>query len=147
MFSNFTNEEGNLKEAVIISDDDREGILSLYEAAHFRVHGEDVLEKALSFSAAKLRSMANNDPTSFFTAQVNHAMRFPIRKAHPRIDTRFYISTYEQKRSHNSCLLRFSKLDFNMVQKQHQMELNQVSRYIFAASFPPNIKHLSVYRD
>nr|UXF47963.1 terpene synthase 2 [Daphne genkwa] len=129
IFSNFTDEEGNLKEA-LISDDDRGGILSLYEAAHFRVHGEDVLEKALSFSVAKLTSMANNEyPSSFFTAQINHAMRFPIRKAHPRVHTRFYISTYEHKPSHNSWLLRFSKLDFNVVQKQHQMELTQVSRW------------------
>ena len=34
-----------------------EGLLSLYEAAHLRVHGEDILEEALAFTTCHLEHL------------------------------------------------------------------------------------------
>ncbi|KAL4309628.1 hypothetical protein GQ457_01G007770 [Hibiscus cannabinus] len=47
--------DGKFKENVI---DDDKGMLSLYEAAHWRVHGEYILEEALTFTTVNLKSLA-----------------------------------------------------------------------------------------
>ncbi|CAI0440879.1 unnamed protein product [Linum tenue] len=91
---------------------DVRGILSLYEASHLRLHGEPILEEALSFSRQQLKEYsATND------------------KSARRIDSWRYISFYAQEESRDETLLRFAKLDFNFVQLMHQNELAFVSRW------------------
>nr|QWB49541.1 terpene synthase 7 [Aquilaria sinensis] len=125
MFSSFKDDEGKFKESLT---EDGEGLLSLYEATHLRIHGEDILENAFSFSVAQLKSIAMNNASMLLTRQINHALRFPIQRTIPRLVARFYISMYQKKPSHNPPVLKFSKLDFNILQKQYQKELRQISR-------------------
>nr|WBO38691.1 terpene synthase 20 [Aquilaria agallochum] len=127
MFSSFKDDEGKFKESLT---EDGEGLLSLYEATHLRIHGEDILENAFSFSVAQLKSIAMNNASMLLTRQINHALRFPIQRTIPRLVARFYISMYQKKPSHNPSVLKFSKLDFNILQKQYQKELRQISRAI-----------------
>nr|QWB49540.1 terpene synthase 6 [Aquilaria sinensis] len=126
MFRSFKEDEDNFKESL---KEDNEGLLSLYEATHLRVHGEDILEQALTSIITQLKSFAINNSSSPLSAQINHTLKHPIRKNFSRLDTRFYISTYQEKLSHNQMLLKFGKLDFNILQKQHQEELNQITRW------------------
>ncbi|GFZ06548.1 terpenoid cyclases/Protein prenyltransferases superfamily protein [Actinidia rufa] len=62
---------------------------------------------------------------------VVHALNQPIHKGLTRLDARRYISFYEQDDSHNKDLLNFAKLDFNLLQKLHQRELSEITRFGF----------------
>ncbi|XP_062079640.1 (-)-germacrene D synthase-like [Humulus lupulus] len=127
IFQKFTNKEGKFDDTLA---SDVEGILSLYEASHMRVHGEPMHEEAVVFSTTHLEaSTEGSQLSSFLEAQVNHALRQPILKGLPRVENRRFISVYHQDPSHNDILLRFAKLDFNVVQKLHQNELNEISKW------------------
>jgi (-)-germacrene D synthase len=125
-FAKFKDSKGNFKESLI---NDVQGMLSLYEAAHLRVHGEDILDKALVFTATHLKSVASHLSPPLAT-QVSHALKQPIRTRLPRLEATFYFSIYQQDASHNEVLLTFAKLDFNLLQKLHQKELSEISRLI-----------------
>ncbi|KAK9268344.1 hypothetical protein L1049_000093 [Liquidambar formosana] len=107
---------------------DVRGMLSLYEATHLRVHGEDILDQALAFSTTYLQSMANQLSSALAT-QVIHALKQPIHKGIPRLEARQYISIFEQEDFHDDTLLRLAKLDFNLLQKIHQKELSEISKW------------------
>ncbi|KAJ1378004.1 Terpenoid cyclases/protein prenyltransferase alpha-alpha toroid [Sesbania bispinosa] len=105
-----------------------EGMLSLYEASHLMVHGEDILEEALSFTSTHLESIATQlSPTH--AAQVKHCLRQALHKNLPRLEARSYMSIYEQDPSHNEILLTFAKLDFNMLQSLHQKEFGNICKW------------------
>uniref|UniRef100_M1D2F6 5-epiaristolochene synthase n=1 Tax=Solanum tuberosum TaxID=4113 RepID=M1D2F6_SOLTU len=127
-FSKFQDGNGNFKVSRS-SDDDVLGFLSLYEASHVRTHGEDILENALNFSTTHLESAAPhlNSPLK---EQVTHALEQSLHKGIPRVETRFFISSiYEKDELKNDALLRFAKLDFNLLQMLHKQELAEVSRW------------------
>ncbi|KAL4619516.1 hypothetical protein ACB092_06G084700 [Castanea dentata] len=125
IFNKFIDNKGNFKESLI---HDVQGMLHLYEATHMRVHGEDILDEALKFTTTYLKSMVTNlNPT--LATQVNRAIKRPIRKCLQRVEARHYFSTYHENASHNEVLLKFAKLDFNILQKQHQKELSHISRW------------------
>ncbi|KAH1083853.1 hypothetical protein J1N35_023614 [Gossypium stocksii] len=50
-FYKFKDDEGNFDKSLT---SDVKGLLELYEAAHLRVHGEDILEEALGFTTTHL---------------------------------------------------------------------------------------------
>lgn len=101
---------------------------SLYEAAHLKIRGEDILDEALDFTQAYMNSKTTiNQLSSFLHAQVTQCLRKPLHKGVPRLETRCYISSYEQDPSHSKVLLNFAKLDFNMLQKMHQKELASIT--------------------
>ncbi|PRQ33614.1 putative lyase [Rosa chinensis] len=107
--------EGNdekFKESLL---SDVSGLLSLYEATHLRIHGEDILEEALAFTTTHLESMKDNlsPPLS---KQVAHSLNQPLRKGITRVEARYYLSIYHECDSHNETLLTFAKLDFNLLQ-------------------------------
>ncbi|XP_065628263.1 (-)-germacrene D synthase isoform X1 [Quercus suber] len=125
IFNKFKDNMGNFKESLT---NDVKGMLSFYEATHMRVHGEDILDEALKFTTTHLESMTINLSPPLAT-QVSHALNRPIRKCLPRVEARQYFSIYQENASHNEVLLNFAKLDFNMLQKQHQKELSHISRW------------------
>ena len=101
----------------------------MYEAAHFLVHGEPILDEALVFTTAHLKSSAmSGDLSPFLAAQVKHALKQTIRKGLPRVEAKHFISIYHEDPSHSQVLLTFAKLDFNMVQKQHRKEICDATR-------------------
>jgi (-)-germacrene D synthase len=96
-------------------------MLSLYEATHMMVHGENILEEALAFTTTNLEFIANQSSHPH-ALQVKHTLRQSLYKNLPRIEARSYISMYAQDHSHNENLLNLAKLDFNMLQSLHQKE-------------------------
>ncbi|TMW99339.1 hypothetical protein EJD97_002711 [Solanum chilense] len=128
VFKQFMDHNGNFNEILI--NDDVEGLLSLYEASHLRMHDEEILEEALIFTTTRLESLLPNLTNNSLKIQVTEALRQPIRKTVPRVGARKYIHIYENIESHNDLLLKFAKLDFNMLQKVHQDELNEISRFV-----------------
>ena len=127
VFSKFKDSEGKFKESLI---NNTRGLLSLYESAHLRVHEEDILDEALEFTTSHLDQMLNSlrNINTLSASQVVYALNMPIRKGLTRLDARHYIPIYQQDNSHNETLLKFAKLDFNMLQKDHQRELSDITR-------------------
>ncbi|KAK2383267.1 (-)-germacrene D synthase [Trifolium repens] len=125
VFKKFKNEQGNFNETLI---GDVEGMLSLYEATHMRIHGEDILDEALSFTSLHLKMMATQSSPSLAT-KINHSLKRPLFKNLPRLVARHYISNYEQDPSHDATLLLLAKLDFNLLQKQHRKEIGEISKW------------------
>ncbi|GAU23762.1 hypothetical protein TSUD_128670 [Trifolium subterraneum] len=103
-------------------------MLSLYEASHMMIHGEDILEDALSFTSTHLESIATQ-LSPFLAAQVKYSLRQALHKNLPRLESRRYISIYEQDPSHDEILLTLAKLDFNLLQSLHQKEFGNISKW------------------
>ncbi|CAN4126530.1 unnamed protein product [Withania somnifera] len=141
IFGKFLDGNGKLKESLA---SDVLGLLSLYEASHVRAHGEDILEDALAFSTIHLESATPN-LNSPLKEQVTHALEQALHKGIPRIEIRFFISSiYEKQEIKNDVLLRFAKLDYNLLQMLHKQELYEVSRWWKDLNF---VKTLPYARD
>ncbi|XP_058739222.1 (-)-germacrene D synthase-like [Vicia villosa] len=125
IFEKFKNEQGGFNETV---NGDVDGMLSLYEATHLRIHGEDILDEALSFTSSHLEMMTTQLSPSLAT-KINQSLKRPLFKNLPRLVARNYIFTYEEDPSHDATLLLLAKLDFNLLQKQHQKELADISKW------------------
>ena len=102
----------------------------MYEASHLRVRDEEILEEALTFTTTHLDSIVSNlsNNNNSLKVEVSEALTQPIRMTLPRVGARKYISIYENNDAHNHLLLKFAKLDFNMLQKFHQRELSDLTR-------------------
>ncbi|XP_038685682.1 probable terpene synthase 6 [Tripterygium wilfordii] len=107
VFNKFKGDDGELERTL---SSDVKGMLSLYEAAHLRVHGEDILDEALDYKITNL---------DFMKSQVGLIW----------LESMKYISFYEEEESHNEMLIKLAKLDFNHVQLLHQQELVEVARW------------------
>ncbi|KAB2610037.1 (-)-germacrene D synthase-like [Pyrus ussuriensis x Pyrus communis] len=117
LFNKFKDGNGNFKESLV---DDVVGLLSLYEATHLRIHGEEILDEALNFTTTNLESATFRLSPPLAKA-VTHALNQPLRKGLPRVEARYYLSVYQELReSPNETLLTFAKLDFNRLQRVHQ---------------------------
>ncbi|KAH7557008.1 hypothetical protein JRO89_XS11G0027600 [Xanthoceras sorbifolium] len=125
VFNKFKEDDGRFKETLT---SDAKGMLSLYEATHLRLHGEDILEEALAFSKAHLKSLAEKS-SPHMAKQILKALDLPMHKDIPRLDAIHYLSIYGEDESSNETLLLFAKLDFNRVQLLHQQEITQVTRW------------------
>ncbi|XP_011005625.1 PREDICTED: (-)-germacrene D synthase-like [Populus euphratica] len=123
IFNKFKDDKGYFKQS-----NDVRGILGLYEAAHLAVHGEDILDEALALTTIHLKSMATS-PDCPLAAKVSHALKQPIRRGVPRLESRRYISIYQDEPSCNKTLLRLAKLNFNLVQELHKEELAEITRW------------------
>jgi (-)-germacrene D synthase len=108
-FAKFIDNKGRLESLI----NDARGMLSLYEAAYLRVHGEDILDEALVLTATHLEAVASHLSPSL-PAKVSHALKQPIHKGLPRLEARHYCSMNQKEASHNKILLTIVKLDFNI---------------------------------
>ncbi|XP_019155184.1 PREDICTED: germacrene C synthase-like [Ipomoea nil] len=131
---------GKFKESLI---NNVPALLSLYEASHLRVHGEQVLEEALTFTTSHLESILPN-LNNTLRSQVSEALKQPIRKRLIRLDAQKIISTFEPNGTTDALLLKFAKLDFNLLQKEHQRELGCLTRWWKGLDVP---NKLSFARD
>ena len=106
---------------------DAKGLLSLYEASHFGVHGEEVLEEAKSFAIENLNSlMLTMDGDS--ANQVQQSLEIPLRWRVQRMEARNFIDKYDEYKTKNLSLLELAKLDYNLVQSVYQQELKELAR-------------------
>ncbi|KAK9151947.1 hypothetical protein Syun_010256 [Stephania yunnanensis] len=128
IFIKFKDEKVTFKSNLV---GDIKGLLSLYEAAHLSLHGEDILDDSLSFATTCLtRSIENlSPPVSYLQRQVQHALEQPLQRGMPRLEARNYISFYQDMEGKNSSLEKLAKLDFNLVQALHRKELSDISKW------------------
>lgn len=125
-FNQFKDNNGEFKKALIANT---KGLLSLYEAAHVRKHGDDILEDALIFAKFHLEKITNvHTLDSTLEKQVTHALMQSLHRGIPRAEAHFNISIYEECESRNEKLLRFAKLDYNLLQVLHKEELCELTQ-------------------
>jgi hypothetical protein len=106
---------------------DMEGLLSLYEASHLRMHGENTLEEARDFSIENLTSLMEKlDSDS--AEQVRQSLEIPLYWRMQRIEARNFIDVYQKDTAKNLTLLELAKLDYNLVQSIYQQELEELAR-------------------
>ncbi|KAI6680423.1 hypothetical protein NL676_034304 [Syzygium grande] len=126
IFNKFKDSKGNFSESLVA---DVQGLLSLFEACHLGFHGDDILNDALAFTITHLESIDKGKASPNLEKQVNHALNQPIHKGIPRLEARRYIPLYQEEPSHIEVLLSLAKLDFNLLQEQHQKELGNLTRW------------------
>ncbi|KAK1357178.1 (-)-germacrene D synthase [Heracleum sosnowskyi] len=126
VFYKFKDSNGKFKQNLV---KDVRGMLSLFEATHLRVHGENILEDALEFTTTHLHLYLNSDIDNPLIDLVGRSLKYPLRKSLNRLVARHYITIYHKLDWHNQLLLDFAKCDFNLVQKLHQVELGQITRW------------------
>ncbi|KAB2006098.1 hypothetical protein ES319_D11G318300v1 [Gossypium barbadense] len=124
-FNKFKDENGNFKESLI---GDVKSMLELYEAAHFQLHGENILEEAISFTTVHLK-LAQSTVDYPLSTQIANALKRPLRKSLPRLIARSYISIYEGYGTQDENLMKFAKLDFKILQHLHKKEINKINRW------------------
>ncbi|KAK9209547.1 hypothetical protein WN944_001914 [Citrus x changshan-huyou] len=124
VFEKFKNNEGKFKASMI---DDVQVMLSLYEAAHLAINGEDILDEAIVFTTTHLKSMVSHASPNL-AEQINHALKLPLRKAPPRLEARYFLDVCSRGDMHDKSLIKFAKLDFNLLQAAHQKEVSDMTR-------------------
>ena len=116
-------------------------MLGLYEAAHLRVHGEDILDEALAFTTTHLKSLVEHLEYPL-AVQVNKALYRPIRKGLERLEERSYISIYQDEASHSKASLELPKIDFNLLLSLPKKELSHITRLVLKSCNHINRKYL-----
>ncbi|KAM1373238.1 hypothetical protein ACFX2I_023963 [Malus domestica] len=129
VFNKFRAGNGRFEDSL---SKDIEGLLSLYEASHLGMLGEEhVLEEAKSFSAKRLRQLLGTfeGEDGLLKQLVQQSMETPLHWRMPRIEARSYIDLYQKDDSRNIDLLELAKLDYNLVQSVYQREIKELSRW------------------
>ncbi|KAK2632335.1 hypothetical protein EUGRSUZ_L01686 [Eucalyptus grandis] len=126
IFNKFKDNEGHFSKSLIA---DVRGLLSLFEACHVGFHGDDILNDALAFTVTHLESIDKGKVSRNLEKEVSHALSQPIHKGLSRLEARHYIQLYQEEPLHNEVLLSLARLDFNLLQKQHQKELGNITRW------------------
>ncbi|WCJ37107.1 Terpenoid cyclases/Protein prenyltransferases superfamily protein [Euphorbia peplus] len=124
VFNKFKGIDGKFKSSLLM---DPKGLLSLFEATHLSLPGEDILDEAFDFSKAFLQSPEIESSFPELNNQISNALEQPFHNGIPRLEARKFIDFYQNDNSKNDILLEFAKLDFNRVQLIHQQELNNFS--------------------
>ncbi|KAJ4832217.1 hypothetical protein Tsubulata_945721, partial [Turnera subulata] len=135
----FMDEDGRFKESIL---GDTEAILSLYEAAHLRMHGETILDEALAFTKAHLESLvANSNTQQHNYRHISNALKQPFHLGMPRVEARKYIDVYESRDGRIDTLLKFAKTDYDRVQFIHQEELREISKWWKETNVPSKLTY------
>ncbi|XVE79237.1 hypothetical protein DITRI_Ditri14bG0041800 [Diplodiscus trichospermus] len=128
VFNKFKDGDGMFKKELA---NNVKGMISLYEASHWGMHGELILDEALAFTRTHLESLVNQSCPNHLRQYIANALYRPYHKGTPRLEARQYISFYEKDHeSRNDTLLKFAKYDFNRVQMHLQKELSLFSSRI-----------------
>ncbi|XP_054817636.1 myrcene synthase, chloroplastic-like [Prosopis cineraria] len=110
--------------------DDIKGILSLYEASFHSMEGETILEEARDFCSIHLKQfLKENQQDSEMSIMISHALELPLHWRIPRLEAPWFIDLYQRRNDVNLSLLKFARLDFNLVQVTHQQDLKYTSRW------------------
>ncbi|RCV44820.1 hypothetical protein SETIT_9G405200v2 [Setaria italica] len=123
VFVKFKDEQGNFA-----STDDVSCFLMLYDAAHLRTRGEEILDSAIAFTKIRLQSVMDSlEPE--LAREVQCTLETPRYRRVERVEARRYISVYERKAapSRNDTILEFAKLDYNILQALYCEELKALT--------------------
>ena len=107
---------------------DIKGVLSLYETSFLLVEDETIMDKVKDFTSKILEGYEKQNKDDDISLLVGHALEIPLHWRMQRLETRWFIDVYQRRHNKSEALLKFAKLDFNMVQVTHQEDLKHTSR-------------------
>ncbi|KAL7615072.1 hypothetical protein Lser_V15G05653 [Lactuca serriola] len=120
---------------------DVKGMLSLYESAHLRLHGEDLLDEALAFTEAQLKRIVSTLEGDL-ARQVNQVLKRPFHTGMPMVEARLYFSTHEEDFSSHESVVKLAKVHFNYLQLQQKEELRMVSQWWKDMEFQTSVPYI-----
>ncbi|WVZ94929.1 hypothetical protein U9M48_040756 [Paspalum notatum var. saurae] len=120
VFKYFEDEEGNF-----IADDIK-SLLSLYNAAYLRTHGEKVLDDAIIFTRRQFEGVIDS-LESTLAYEVSLSLQTPLFRRVRILETRNYMPIYEKEAARNEVILEFAKLNFNLLQLLYCEELKKIT--------------------
>ena len=122
MFEKFRDEPGNIS-----SDDVTTCLLMLYDAAHLRTHGEEILDNIITFNKSHLQFLTQKNLEPELAKEVKCTLETPRFRRVKRVEARRYISVYEKKATRDATILEFAKLDYNILQAIYCDELKELT--------------------
>uniref|UniRef100_A0A0D9X4T0 Sesquiterpene synthase n=1 Tax=Leersia perrieri TaxID=77586 RepID=A0A0D9X4T0_9ORYZ len=120
IFLRFKDIEGNFPAYDVRS------LLGLYNAAHIRTHGDEVLDRAIAYSKSRLKAELEH-LESPLKGEVSFALETPLFRRVRILETRNYIPIYERMSTRNEAILEFAKVNFNLLQLLYCEELKKVT--------------------
>ena len=124
VFDKFRSSDGRFMDSL---SRDVGGLLSLYEATHLGMHGENILEEARDFSMKNLDSLMKI-LDNYSAKKVKQSLEMPLYWRIPRVEALNFIDVYQKNSTKNINLLELAKLDYNLVQSVYQQELSELER-------------------
>nr|CAB3482105.1 unnamed protein product [Digitaria exilis] len=110
-----------------ISSDDVNTLLTLYDATHLTVHGEDILDNIIAFNKSRLRSLMKTNLESDLLEEIRVTLETTLFRRVERVEARHFISVYEKKATRDNTILEFAKLDYNLVQVVYCNKLKELT--------------------
>ncbi|PAN16825.1 hypothetical protein PAHAL_3G089300 [Panicum hallii] len=123
VFARFKNEEGGFLA------DNPEDLLSLYNAAHMRTHGETILDEAIRFTRRRLETTLRDMEESSLAREIKSALEIPLPRRVRIYESKYYISAYEKDSTVHETVLQLAKLNSNIMQLHHQRDLEIITRW------------------
>ncbi|KFK28702.1 hypothetical protein AALP_AA7G035600 [Arabis alpina] len=137
VFKRFKGADGKLIDSLTKN---AKGMLSLYEATHLRTTRDYIMDEALSFTTRHLESLAGQ-ASPHLSRLIHNALGLSQHWNMEILVAMEYISFYEQEEDHDEMLLKFSKLNFKLLQLLYLKELKMVTKWYkefeFASKLPP----------
>ncbi|KAJ9567134.1 hypothetical protein OSB04_003100 [Centaurea solstitialis] len=116
---------GKFKEYI---NNDVRGMLSFYECAYLGTNEEYILDEALAFTKAQLKTTFNILQGNL-ARQVKHALERPFNRGMPMMEARLYFSNYIEECSSYDSLRRLANAHFKYLQLLQKKELSIVSKW------------------
>ena len=129
-FKRFKGDDGKFMDSLT---KDAKGMLSLYEAAHLRTTRDYIMDEALSFATKHMESLAGRS-SPHLSRLIQNALGLSQHWNMEILVAMEYISFYEQEEDHDETVLKFSKLNFKLLQLIYLKELKMVTKYIISSA-------------
>ncbi|CAE6186234.1 unnamed protein product [Arabidopsis arenosa] len=137
VFKRFKGEDGKFMDSLT---KDAKGMLSLYEAAHLRTTKDCIMDESLSFTTRHLESLAGR-ASPHLSRLIHNALGLSQHWNMEIIVALEYITFYEHEEDHDETILKFSKLNFKLLQLLYLKELKMITKWYkeldFASKLPP----------
>ncbi|PKI55818.1 hypothetical protein CRG98_023783 [Punica granatum] len=108
------------------------GLISMYEASHLGIQGEDILDKAADFSRRALILNVANDingtNSQILKELVSNTLTNPFQKSLPRFTSKSFQSYFAWPYEWTGAVGELAILDTNLVQSINQTEIRQISK-------------------
>ncbi|OEL13124.1 Beta-sesquiphellandrene synthase [Dichanthelium oligosanthes] len=104
-------------------------LMCLYNAAYLRMHGEIILDEAISFTTKCLESIVPYMEGSLLANEIKCALEIPLPRRVRIYEAKSYMSAYRKHTEGDELIIELAKLNSNLIQLQHQQELNMITRW------------------
>ncbi|XP_010248179.1 PREDICTED: (3S,6E)-nerolidol synthase 1-like [Nelumbo nucifera] len=125
VFDKFRDNRGRFKPEL---NEDTRGMLSLFEASHLGIHGEDILDEANELAYKHLSASRLNLSPPLARA-VEDTLKHPFNKSLASFKVKSYLKNFSSSYWWHNSLQELAKVEFNLVQSLHRQEVAQVSQW------------------